>query len=379
MQTLPSAPDAGNHESASNTLLGAALQYAGRGWRVIPLHSPTSQGCSCGKHGCKCVGKHPRTPHGSKDASTEAVKIRTWWQRWPEANIAIATGPESGLWVLDVDGEEGKSSLKLLEAQERLPRTFRAFTGRRGLDGDRAGFHLYFTWPSGASLRNSAGLLGKGLDIRGNGGYVVAPPSLHASGLRYEWEGDESAVAVPPTWLIDQASKNTVTSVSMLGTKAVYKGERREMLYRIAARWRRDGAAVGQLETRLRALNLRLCVPPVEDELVLKAAHSAARHPVGGLDPLDSAYEKVQAESHWYSYDKFLAVIRHLEAQRPGYFILLPVERIGKLIGCDPRLVGRHRKRAIAEGVIQEVEKYIPHQRSTRFKVLTRPSQEVSH
>jgi hypothetical protein len=100
---------------------------------------------------------------------------------------------------------------------------------------------------------------------------------------------------------------------------------------------------------------------------------------MGGPDPLESAWAKAKVEGHWYAYDKLLAVIRHLESQRPGCPILLPVERIGKLIGCDPRLVGRHRKRAIAQGVIQEVEKYIPHQKATRFKVLPPHPGAVSH
>jgi serine/threonine protein kinase HipA of HipAB toxin-antitoxin module len=68
-----------------------------------------------------------------------------------------------------------------------------------------------------------------------------------------------------------------------------------------------------------------------------------------------------------------LAVIRHLESQRPGCPILLPVERIGELMGCDRTLIGRLRKRAIAEGYIQEIERYIAHQKATRFKVLRLP------
>jgi hypothetical protein len=111
----------------------------------------------------------------------------------------------------------------------------------------------------------------------------------------------------------------------------------------------------------------------LEDSQVQKIARSAARAPVGGPDPLESAWEKARAENHWYTYDRLLAVIRYLESQRPGCSILLPVERIGKLMGCDRTLIGRHRKRAIAEGFIQEVEKYIPHQKATRFKVLRLP------
>jgi Bifunctional DNA primase/polymerase, N-terminal len=96
--------------------------------------------------------------------------IRGWWVQWPEANVGIVTDPESGLCVLDVDGEDGEQSLQALECREPLPRTLRALTGRKGSDGARKGSHLYFAFPAGAKLSNSAGRLGKGLDIRGSGG-----------------------------------------------------------------------------------------------------------------------------------------------------------------------------------------------------------------
>jgi len=222
------------------------------------------------------------------------------------------------------------------------------------------------------NLRNNAELLGKGLDIRAAGGYVVAPPSLHASGLRYEWARDESTIADAPAWLIERASKTASSSIPTLEIGFIYEGERDVRLYRLAAKWRREGATEDNLVTRLRGLNLRICKPPVEDSQVLKIARSAARIPVGGLDPLDSAWEKANAEDHYYSYEKLLALIRHL-APSTDCTILLPVERIGKIMGCDRTLIGRHRKRAIAEGYIQEVEKYIPHQKATRFKVLRLP------
>ena len=91
----------------------------------IALHSPTVDKCSCGNHDCKKVGKHPRTAHGLTDASTDATIIRDWWERWPAANVGIATGPESGVFVLDVDGEDGQASLKGLEALGHLPQTLR--------------------------------------------------------------------------------------------------------------------------------------------------------------------------------------------------------------------------------------------------------------
>ena len=161
-------------------LLVAAVEYAGRGWHVLPLHSPTQGGCSCGRADCSSVGKHPRTRNGSKDASVAPATIRGWWKKWPDANIGIATGPESGILVLDVDGAQGEQSLiDLAQRGLILPDTYTVRTGSGGA-------HLYFLWPAGVDVRNSARKIAPGLDIRGLGGLVAAPPSLHKSGRRYE-------------------------------------------------------------------------------------------------------------------------------------------------------------------------------------------------
>ena len=160
----------------TGSLVCSALEYAARGWFVIPLHSPTARGCSCGRADCQSPAKHPRTAHGLKDASRESATIREWWERWPDANIGILTGPESGFFVLDVDGKQGEESLIELERRGcHLPDTYTVRTGGGGQ-------HLYFLWLQGADVRNSQSKIAPGLDIRGQGGYVAAPPSLHASG-----------------------------------------------------------------------------------------------------------------------------------------------------------------------------------------------------
>jgi len=116
MQTIPPARQPGKPESACNSLLEAALEYAAQGWRVFPLHNPTSAGCSCQKPDCNnSTGKHPRISNGLKGASLDASRIRGWWAKWPDANIGVATGPGSGVFVLDVDGAKGQASLGALE------------------------------------------------------------------------------------------------------------------------------------------------------------------------------------------------------------------------------------------------------------------------
>jgi hypothetical protein len=160
------------------TMIEWALAYASRGWHVFPLHTVRQGQCSCG-HDCgKNAGKHPRVKGGFKAATTDPLPIAAWWAKWPDANIGIATGRASGFFVLDIDGPQGLATLQTLVAENGpLPRTPIVKTAR--------GWHLYFTMPiSGVGIPCSTG---DDLDVRGDGGYVVAPPSNHLSGHVYKW------------------------------------------------------------------------------------------------------------------------------------------------------------------------------------------------
>jgi hypothetical protein len=179
-----------------NPLLSAALAYAAQGWVVLPLHTPTVRGCSCGADCGGSVGKHPRTTHGLYDASRQPDQIARWWRYWPDANIGIRTGRESSLVVLDVDARHaGEASLETLQATyATLPQTLTASSGGGGR-------HLYFQHP-GPRILNRAEVGGyTGLDVRGDGGYIVAPPSLHQSGQLYRWLEVASPLAILPDWL----------------------------------------------------------------------------------------------------------------------------------------------------------------------------------
>lgn len=185
----------------SRTLGSAALAYAARGWLVLPLHTPLEEGCTCGGDCGASAGKHPRTRHGLKEASRNLDRIWKWWRNWPDANIGILTGRESRIVVLDVDARhDGERSLEVLEATyDRLPPTLTARSGGGGR-------HLYFQHPGG-HMPTSAQLSGhSGLDIRGDGGYIVAPPSLHQSGLPYGWVDPAHPLAALPAWLCDLLS-----------------------------------------------------------------------------------------------------------------------------------------------------------------------------
>jgi hypothetical protein len=167
-------------------MLEAAVQYADRGWWVFPI---------------KPRGKTPITEHGVKDASCDEAVIREWWGKWPQANIGLACGP-SGLVVVDIDAE-GLEAWKTLYRQyhEVIPETATSVTGG-------GGFHLIYS--TYLEIHNSASKLAKGVDIRGAGGYIILPPSIHPSGNAYRWQKANQPVAPFPSllaYMLDKEEK----------------------------------------------------------------------------------------------------------------------------------------------------------------------------
>lgn len=155
-------------------LLDAALAYARHGIPVLPVHTPAADGsCSCGWPGCERPGKHPRLRHGLTDASVDPQRIELWWTRWPEANVGLRTGV--AMDVADVDSPDGWHGLRHLLGGS-LPAGPQVRTGG-------GGWHFWFR-PMGYG--NRVHLL-PGVDWRGAGGYVLAPPSRHVSGRTYYW------------------------------------------------------------------------------------------------------------------------------------------------------------------------------------------------
>ncbi len=180
----------------------AAQAYARAGWSVFPLWWIGDGGaCAC-PDGASCAspGKHPRTVHGVRDASRSVVQVARWWAAWPQANVGLPAH-DNGLAILDVDPKSGgDASLRTLVqwAYDRLDldllRTLTVLTGSGGT-------HLYYAAPPGGIKSAARSFGADGLDTRGRGGYVVAPPSLHASGERYEWVDPEVPLAPWPAVL----------------------------------------------------------------------------------------------------------------------------------------------------------------------------------
>lgn len=168
-------------------LLRTALALAERGLAVFP---------------CQPRAKEPATPRGCLDASKDPHMLRHWWGLNPHYNVAIATGDISKIFVLDIDALDAELELRRLEAaHDPLPATVEAVTAR--------GRHLYFNMPD-APVRNSAGKVAAGIDTRGVGGYVLAPPSIHPSGRAYAWSVDSaSAIADAPAWLLARITQGS--------------------------------------------------------------------------------------------------------------------------------------------------------------------------
>lgn len=261
-----------------DSMKNAALDYADRGWQVIPLHSIEQGRCSC-RYACKQAGKHPRTKNGLHDASSDPEVIDAWWTRWPDANIGIRTGRASGLYVVDVDAAksvdlgggrligEGENSIRQLEDRigERLPDTLTSLTGGGGR-------HYLYAYPEDAEEFGNRVRVAPSVDVRGENGYIVAPPSVHASGKRYRWV-DESEPVVPiPQWFLglqDKASEDSFVERERVG-----EGERNDYLFKYAAKLRGEGRDKAELTALVIGHNFMVCDPPLSRAEVMKIVES---------------------------------------------------------------------------------------------------------
>ncbi len=258
----------------SDDMLAAALDYALAGLPVLPLHTLAAGQCTCGSPDCASPAKHPRLTNGLNGASTDVAVVAGWWQRWPDANVGIATGAKSRLVVLDVDaGHGGAGTLAGLErVHGKLPKTAKVLTGGGGA-------HYFFHQGNG-EVRNSAGKLGAGLDVRADGGYVVAPPSIHASGRVYRWTSDlaKSPPADMPPWLLEDARTQRSSGAAPVGDE-IPQGARDSTLASLAGTMRRRGMSEAELLAALRVTNETRCKPPLADTDVQRIAQSIAKKP----------------------------------------------------------------------------------------------------
>jgi len=250
------------------TTLEIAQYYASRGWAVFPL---------------KPKDKKPlKDSNGFKDATTDGEKLKAWWGQHPDYNIGIATGETSGLLVIDIDfGHGGEESLAELQTEHgEMPKTISARTGGGGR-------HLLYKMPR-SDIRISAGKLGKGLDIRANGGYIAAAPSLHPSGARYTWidKPSETELADSPTWLTSLLLSVQKREFEQMPAEyqdaplngAVVTGSRNATMASLAGTMRRRGMSEQAIMSALEVENKSKCVPPLSRSELDQIAKSVCRY-----------------------------------------------------------------------------------------------------
>ena len=270
-------------DAEENARLRAALELAQAGCPVIPLHGFRDGKCTCGGRKNCHPGKHPHILRPSKRATTKESQIIEWWRQWPHANVGLPTGKTFNRFVLDVDLDKGGGdSLKSFERKNgKLPLTQRAITGN--------GCHYHFSYPADILIPNNAGKLAPGLDLRGEGGLVVAPNSLHESGRMYRWEPGpfDLPLASASDWLLElivkiQSDANRSRDKIQIGffEQLILEGIRNETLFkRYACHLRDKGLSVDYIVEICLALNAYKCSPPLKESEVITLVHSAFKYP----------------------------------------------------------------------------------------------------
>ncbi|MFA5162107.1 MAG: phage/plasmid primase, P4 family [Elusimicrobiales bacterium] len=251
-------------------MIAHALAYAARGWPVLPCR-PRLEG--------KNKAKSPLTPHGFKDASNDAETVKRLFAPHPDALIGISTGKVTGFFVLDVDVKEnagGDISLADLERERGvLPVTVEA----RSCSGGR---HLYFNYPAdGIGCRIG---VRPGLDIRGDGGYIIAPPSV-AEGKSYDWVRPPDSVpfADAPDWLIKLVKAHSAIAKVDLSDGSKITSNRNDKLFSIAYRLHKTGLSAEDILSLVLKTNREKCIPPLSEHEAETIAKSACRYPVDKL------------------------------------------------------------------------------------------------
>lgn len=254
-----------------NSMEDWALYYANLGLAVLPLKPPRIPGQ-------KKPGKEPLTTHGLKDATTNQNVIKKWWDMWPDANIGIATGSRSGgLVVIDLDRrpEEGFDGYETLKNWQliygNLPETWLSITGS-------GGYHFFYKDSAANRSRTS---LYEGVDIKGEGGYIVAPPSIHQNGHTYEWEQAPEEIALSTaddrvTKFLQGKPQGTTTEGFQV-PETIPEGQRVSTMVKLIGSQRSKGLSTEAIRAAVRAENEARCVPPLTDTELEKEVFPALK------------------------------------------------------------------------------------------------------
>lgn len=285
----------------TNELLTAALEYAARGWCIVPLYGIKDDGqCECGSKGCsgeqRNRGKHPRITKWQDNATNDLEKVESWFKQWPRMNIGVRLGPSSGIIDVEFDDEKGETTARELFGEVFTP----SYRSGRSI-------HRIFKWTDGLPKLTIPKF--KGLEFRigqeSKGAQSVFPPSRHWSGRRYEWlqgltPNDLDIIELPEVvvaLLFNQPEGGSIGDEpngrqrskrhQLYELKEVKEGFRDDTIYAEAcALWREaistygdhavhDAECQSRIFERLQALNLAKCRPPIEESVVLQKCNNA--------------------------------------------------------------------------------------------------------
>lgn len=270
---------------APTSVRAAAVRYTNRGWTIIPLHGIKNGACTCNNPNCNAPGKH--SVGATWQRITDPEHAAAYYDAHPDHNIGVIAGP-SGLVIVDLDGPEATSRfLGRVDARQ--------LAGALAVDTAR-GTHLYFADPEA----KYGPMVGKDddakIDVRGGTSYVVAPPSIHASGHTYQWRGDVGTYAergdprpVPLTLrtYLDERKKQTERKAPLADDQRIAEGSRHPTLVSLAGTMRARGMTAVEIAAALLAVNEARCTPPMDDRDVARIAQSVAQYdPVAVTDPV---------------------------------------------------------------------------------------------
>lgn len=248
------------------TTLEAAIEYVTKfGWSVFPVKPD----------------KKPYTPNGCKDAKKDLGAINAWWKKWPDALVGVATGSASNLIVIDEDIDEDKGLngyhevLRWEKEHEPLPETVQSITGR-------GGYHLFYHY-TGSDIGNRAGVL-DGVDVRGEGGYIIAPPSKHPNGNEYQWEYSPDDIKIADL-------NDTVRAFVTIGKNAdgdhfnlpdmIKDGVRNDTLFKLASSLQAKGIPDEGILATLQSVNKTNCETPLQDDELKRILRSVTKFEKG--------------------------------------------------------------------------------------------------
>lgn len=294
-----------------NDLEYHAHQYAAAGLAVLPLKPD----------------KTPFTAHGVMDATKDEATISKWWTQWPAANIGIATGQASGgICVIDQDEKNGEHGID----------TFNKWVDDNSLYIDdtwesetaSGGRHTFFK--STIPVRTRVGWL-DGVDIRGDGGYVVAPPSVLADGSCYKWLASPSDLSQPISneddedveFIISEINKKSGNGTPLVMPETIVTGGRNDMLYKFACSLQAKGTSDSAILAAVQAENLAKCSPPLNDDEVQKLVRSALTKEKGVLEKPE---EKTESKQRDFSQVKLVKASDVLKMELPKLNVLVGVD-----------------------------------------------------